>query len=280
MTDEQRTDLEAQVADMRAALRICKRQLVEANRMTAVGELLAGIIHEINTPIGSILSNNQVAARSHELLKRLLDKAEADREAPAPKSAKILDTLLTLNSVDKIACERIVTVVRSLKTLIGGRETQFQRSNLNEVLDNSLKLAYCCEFRRRIQVESNYGELPQVECDPHQLGQVFLNLLVNAGQAIEGEGTVSVRTRLDGEFAVVSISDDGGGIALEHRSKIFSTGFTTKPSGVGTGLGLGISKEIVVDVHGGAIDFETELGKGTTFHVRVPVSRAVEGVNQ
>ena len=151
MTDEERTELEAQVADLRAELRSCKRQLVEANRMTTVGELLAGIIHEINTPIGSILSNNQVASRSHELLKRLLDKAQSDDEVPSPKSAKILDTLVTLASVDKIACERIVAVVRSLKTLIGGRETEFQRSNLNEVLDNSLKLAYCCEFRGRIR---------------------------------------------------------------------------------------------------------------------------------
>jgi two-component system NtrC family sensor kinase len=105
------------------------------------------------------------------------------------------------------------------------------------------------------------------------LDQVFLNLLVNAGQAIEGEGRVGVRTRLDGSEVCVSISDTGKGIAPEQQQKIFTQGFTTKPVGVGTGLGLAISREIVVEKHGGRIDFESEPGVGTTFHIHIPLEQ-------
>lgn len=244
--------------------------------MISVGQLLTGIIHEINTPIGSILSNNHVGTRSLELLKELLEKARRDNTAPPPRAARILDTLHSLASVDKIACERIIAVIRGLKTFVGGHEPEFAKADLNEIVDNTLKLARC-EFRRRIQVETNYGEIPAVECDAHQLGQVFLNLLVNAGHAIEGEGQVVVRTRAEGDFIHISIADNGRGIAPEHRSKIFSSGFTTKPAGIGTGLGLAISREIVVDGHGGSIDFETEVGQGTTFHIRIPIARPVPG---
>jgi signal transduction histidine kinase len=273
VTDEERTELEARLAEVCSELDACKRQLIEASPMVLVGELFAGIVHEINTPIGSILSNNQVSARSLEMLKQLLEKAQADEAPPAPKAAKILDTLLSLAAVDKIACERVVAIVRGLKSFVGGKGLEFQQADLNEVLDNTLKLARC-EFRHRIQVETDYGQIPKVECDPHQLGQVFLNLLVNAGQAIEGEGKVAVRTRLDGDSVVVSISDNGSGIPPEHHSEVFSSGFTTKPAGIGTGLGLAISRDIVVEAHGGMIDFESEPGKGTTFHIRIPVSRA------
>ncbi len=272
MTDENRTSAEAEVTRLRAELEACRAQLVHAHRLAAVGELLASIVHEINTPIGSILSNNEVSARSLEKLKGLLDRATAENAAPPPNAARILETLEKLTAVDKIACERIVSVVRGLKTFLGGKGSRFVKADVNEILRNTLKLAEC-EFRRRIQVETDFGAIPEIECEPNQLGQVFLNLLVNAGHAIEGEGKVTIRTRREGDSILVSISDNGSGIPPEHRAEIFSSGFTTKPAGIGTGFGLSISREIIVDGHGGTIDFETETGKGTTFHVRIPVSR-------
>ena len=272
MTTSERAELEARIASLSAELENCKQHLLDVHHMTSLGQLLAGIVHEINTPIGSILSNNEVSVRSLKILGELLEKSAAENAPPPAKAAKILQTLMSLAAVDKIACERIIAVVRSLKTFLGGRDAEFLKADLNEILENTLKLAQC-EFRRRIQVETDYGEIPQVQCDPHQLGQVFLNMLVNAGQAIEGEGKVAVRTRLEGDSVLVSIADSGSGILPENRDKIFSSGFTTKPAGVGTGLGLSISKEIVVDIHGGAVSFESEPGKGTTFHVRIPVSR-------
>jgi signal transduction histidine kinase len=273
MTDKERADLEAEVSSLRAELDACKSQLLDAHQMSVVGQLLASIVHEINTPIGSVLSNNEVGARSLDMLQKLVADAQAENRPPAPKATKILSTLVTLASVDKIACERIISVVRGLKTFIGGHGTEFVKASVNEILDNALKLAHC-EYRRRVQVETDFGEIPEIECEPHQLGQVFLNLLVNAGHAIDGEGTVTVRSAVEGDSIHVSIADNGSGIPPEHRDKIFSTGFTTKAAGVGTGLGLAISRDIIVDRHGGTIDFESEVGKGTTFHIRIPMAAA------
>ena len=272
--DEERAELEARVAGLHRELESTRQQLIDSHKLMCVGELLAGIVHEINTPIGSILSNNDVTSRSLETLARLLAEAPGDGGPPSPKVLQILDTLQKLAAVDKIACERIAAVVRGLKTLTGGRTTEYRKTDVNEVLDNTIKLAHC-EFRQRIRVETDYGALPEADCEPHQLGQVFLNLLVNAGHAITDEGTVSVKTELvDGDWIHIAVSDTGAGIAPEHRDKIFTSGFTTKAPGVGTGLGLAISKTIIEQTHGGAIEFESEPGRGTTFHIRIPVRRA------
>ncbi len=246
------------------------RQVSELYRMAAVGRLTASVIHEINTPIGSIRSNNEVLVRSLETLVRLLREAIEKGTPPTQKAIEILETLSSLGSVDKIACERISAVIRGLKTFVRVNEDQIRKTDLNALLKDTLKLAGC-EYRRRIQLVEEYGELPEVECFPHLLNQVFLNLLVNAGQAIEGEGTVTVRTRTEDGWAQVSISDTGKGILPEHRDRIFKAGFTTKPVGEGTGLGLAITREIVVDTHRGSITFDSEAGVGTTFHVRIPI---------
>jgi two-component system NtrC family sensor kinase len=265
MTDKVQAELEAELASSR-------RQLVEAHRMASLGRLLAGVVHEINTPVGSILSNNEVLTRSLEMLEKLVESSLTAGSPPPDKAMKILETLRSLALVDRIACERISSVVRGLKTFGRSDAVEFRKADLNEILDNTLKLAQC-EFRRRITVETSYGELPEVECDAHLLSQVFLNLLVNAGQAIEGEGVVKIETGSENGLAHVSISDTGCGIPYEKQASIFTAGFTTKPLGVGTGLGLSISRRIVVEIHGGTIDFESEPGKGTTFHLRIPLSR-------
>ncbi len=270
MSEQERAALEAEIKRLRSELDFYKKQVIESHQMIAVGQLLAGIIHEINTPIGAILTNNAVVSRSLAILKEITDKAQAEQAPPPPRTSKLLSTLIKLASVDKLACERIEAVVRSLKTFVGGHSTECCKSNINEIVDNTLKLAHC-EFRKRVAVTTDYGDIPEIECDPHQLGQVFLNLLVNAGQAIEGSGEVRVMTEQDGDYAHVSISDTGSGIPEEHRDRIFKSGFTTKAAGIGTGLGLAISHDIVVNRHKGAINFESEVGKGTTFHVRIPV---------
>ena len=262
--------LESQIKVLEEKLATAKQQLIDAHHMISVGMLLAGIVHEINTPIGSIVSNNEVSVRSLVMLKEMVQQAQSTGSALPPKASKILETLLSLAAVDKIACERIMSVIRSLKTFIGGKSHEFRKANVNEILDNSLKLARC-EFRHRIQVETELGELKEIECDAQQLGQVFLNLLVNAGQSISGEGKVTVRSSMDNDSILISIADTGSGIAPENRARIFGPGFTTKPAGVGTGLGLSLSKEIIVDTHGGSIDVDSEVGKGTTFNVRIPV---------
>ena len=260
--------------ELRAELASLTAQLAEEHKMASIGRLVASIVHEINSPIGSILSNNQVFMRSLEKLRQLLSDPQG---APPEKAKAMVETCLSLAAVDKIACERIVDVGRGLKTFARADESELRKVDLNEQLENTLKLTHG-EFRRRITVEKDFGEIPSVECHANMLNQVFLNILVNAGQAIEGHGKIGVRTRREGDCVHVAISDTGHGIKPEDRAKIFAGGFTTKPVGVGTGLGLALSKKIVEETHRGSLDFESEPGKGTTFHIRIPIEQTGKAV--
>ena len=239
----------------------------ELHQFAAIGRLLAGIVHEINTPIGSIFSNTEVILRSLEVLGPLL--AENTPES-AEKARRIVASCQSLVSVDRIACERIRSVIRGLKSISRVDSGEPRRVDLNGQIRDTLKLTEA-EFRRRVTVETDFGELPEVECYPQMLNQVFLNLLVNAGQAIDGEGKITVRTRADHGFAHISIADTGRGMTPEQRARAFQAGFTTKPFGEGCGMGLSIAREIVEERHGGAIFFESEPGVGTTVHIRIPL---------
>ena len=258
-----------ELASLRAKAERLAAQLAEEHKMAELGRLLAGIVHEINSPIGAILSNNQVIIRSLEMLKNAL--ASGDRAA-LEKASRQVETCLSLAAIDKIACERISEVVRGLKTFVRVDAAEMRKADLNEQIDNTLKLTQG-EFRGRIAVETDFDELPPVECHASMLSQVFLNILVNAGQAMDGPGKITVRTRAEGDGVHISVTDTGRGIKPEDRSKIFAGGFTTKAVGVGTGLGLSLSKRIVEETHGGSIDFESEVGVGTTFHIRIPVEQ-------
>jgi len=239
--------------------------------MASLGRLSAGIVHEINTPIGSILSNNETIRRSLDSVRKLLATAADQNQPPPPRTLLVLETLASLTDIDKIACERILAIIRGLKTFARVNESDIRKANIHEILLNTIKLTNYV-FRSRVQVETEFdADLPQVECYPGLLNQVFLNLVVNASQAIPEEGTITIRTALEGESVHIAVTDTGTGIPEEARSRIFSAGFTTKPIGEGTGLGLAITREIVEDTHGGKISFETETGKGTTFHVWIPV---------
>jgi len=259
-----------EAVDLDAELETANRKLAEAYRMASLGRLIAGIAHEISTPVGSILSNNAVLRRSLDRLREALADTSGAGAARLSEALEVLETLRSLAAVDKIACERISAVVVGLKTFARVEEKEFSKVSLNDLLRSTLVLTHA-EYRSRIALETDFGDLPEVECYPQALSQVFLTLLVNAAQSIDGRGTVKVQTRREGEAVRISISDTGSGIRPEDRPRMLQPGFTTKPVGVGTGLGLSISREIVVDRHGGSIDFESELGVGTTFHIRIPV---------
>ncbi len=266
---------ENELERLRAKVEALERQLIEEHSMASIGRMLAGVVHEINTPIGSIFSNNEVARRSLEMLSALLEEPQ---KAGLEKARKILETLRSLAGVDKIACERIASVIRGLKTFARVDASECRKVDLNENLRSTLKLMQA-EFRcgRQIIVETDFGELPEVECYPHMLNQVFLNLLVNAAQAIEGQGRIAVRTRQEGSTVHITVADTGRGIPPEVQRRIFLGGFTTKPVGVGTGLGLPISRQIV-EKHGGTLEFESQPGVGTTFYIRIPIRHICRGV--
>jgi len=259
-------------ATLQEELDAANRKLAEAHRLASLGRLSAGIVHEIKTPIGSIFSNNDVVIRSVERIRALLVAAQAEGAPPPQKAIDMLDVVAGLGEVDKIACERISGIIRSLKTFARVNESELLRSDINDMLVNTIKLASTV-FRDRIKIETEFGGIPLVECYPGLLNQVFLNLIVNAAQSIEGEGLIVVGTRNEGNSVEIWVRDNGRGIPEEIRPKIFAAGFTTKPFGEGTGLGLSISREIVEDTHGGRISFASELGKGTIFSVRIPIEQ-------
>lgn len=258
--------------ELREELETANRKLADAHKMASLGRLAAGIVHEINTPIGSILSNNETTRRSLDALKVVLLDSQRSGSTPPPKAIKLLDSIESLAAIDKIACERIYSVIRSLKTFARVNESDLRKADIHELIQNMVKLSGCA-YRRRIKVDLDLGDIPEIECYPGLLNQVFLNLVVNASQAIEGDGTITIRTRGEGDRVHVSISDTGHGIPSEARHKIFKAGYTTKPMGEGTGLGLSITREIVEDTHGGEIKFDSEVGKGTTFHVWLPIKQ-------
>lgn len=260
-----------EVARLRTELEEANRKLAESYKLASLGRLIAGIAHEMNTPIGSIRSNNAVVLRSLEALEQVLAGCLGTAAPEMAKVREILEVLHSLATVDKIACERISSVIPGLKAFARVEEADLRKVDLNEMLRSTVVLVHS-GFRPRVSVETDFGDLPQVECYPQSLYQVFLNVLINAGQAIDGEGKVTVRTRLEGDRVHIAISDTGRGIPPEHAPHIFRRGFTTKPVGVGTGLGLAMSKQIV-ERHGGAIDFESQPGVGTTFHIRIPLSQ-------
>jgi signal transduction histidine kinase len=245
----------------------------ELHQLAAVGRLLAGVVHEINTPLGSIFSNTEVIQRSLEMLEPLL--AEGNAES-LDKARRILETCQSLAAVDRIACERIRSVIRGLKTFSRTDAGEPVRVDVNRLLLDTLKLTRT-EFGKRIKVETELRDLPEPEGYPQMLGQVFLNLLVNAAQAIEGEGRIRVATALEGEAIRVTIADTGRGMTAEQQARAFQAGFTTKAVGEGTGMGLAISREIVEEKHGGTIAMESEPGRGTKFHIRIPMRKRSRG---
>jgi signal transduction histidine kinase len=268
MTSKRKPD-EPELEAVRQKLAKTEAALVQSEKMASLGNLVAGVAHEINTPVGSIHSNSDLMARALEKLRKILDDAP-DLPADEEKELeRILGALENISQVNQTACQRIVAMVRSLKSFARLEEPECRESDIHEQIDSALTLVHH-ELKNRIDVERDYGELPPVQCFPNHLNQVFMNLLVNASQAIEGKGRIRITTRAEGDRVRIAFEDSGTGIPPENIDKIFDPGFTTKNVGDGTGLGLSISKKIV-DAHHGAIEVESGPGKGTTFTITLPV---------
>ena len=245
--------------------------LVQSEKMASLGQLVAGIAHEINTPIGSINSNNDILIRSVSKMREFFNCEQCPVDVREnPDVVKLMRVLEEINHNNRIACDRIINIIRSLKNFARLDEAERRRVNIHEGLDSSLILVHH-QLKNRIEIVKDYGDLPEIECFPNQLNQVFMNLLVNAAQAIPRRGTLTIKTLQLGNEVQVKISDTGVGIPRENMRKIFDPGFTTKGIGVGTGLGLSICYKIIQD-HRGRIAVESEVGRGTTFTITLPVS--------
>lgn len=249
-------------------LRDTQAALVQSEKMASLGNLVAGVAHEINTPVGTLNSNSDVLVLAIEKLKHLLGKAPDDSRADLDIE-RTINTLEEIGRVNKTACERIVRIVRSLRNFARLDEAERKQVDIHEGLESTLTLVHH-EIKNRIEIVRDYGKLSPIECFPNQLNQVFMNILVNAAHAIPDKGTITITTRDLGDRVSVSFRDTGVGIEPEHLSKIFDPGFTTKGVGVGSGLGLAICYKIAKE-HGGRIDVESTAGKGTTFTLTLPV---------
>lgn len=256
------------VSELERELRQAQAELVSAARLATLGSLIAGIAHELNTPLGALHSNHDVLRRALNRLQDILADEKVDEEELA-EVRRVVRALTDVMTVNDMAVGRMVQLVTSLRNFGRPDRSAVDVVDLHEGIDSTLAILNH-QFKDRITVVRDYGELPRVECYANQLNQVWMNLLVNAGQAIQGTGQIVVRTRVEGDRARVQITDSGSGISAAHVARIFEPGFTTKDGRIGMGLGLLIVQQIV-ERHGGSIRAASEPGVGATFTVDLPL---------
>lgn len=275
-------------------LKASQTQLIQSEKMASLGQMVAGVTHEINTPLGYVRSNNDIVAESLSEMEALLHAyretlallnspdADLDEAARAMQELEALQAevdpetlageLRQLLGDSRHGLGQISELVGDLKDFSRLDRSRSESVDLNAGLDSALKICRNM-LKDRIQVVRHYGDLPAVECAPSQINQVFLNLISNAAQAIDGEGRITLHTRHERDRVVVRIRDTGCGMDAETRERIFDPFYTTKPVGEGTGLGLAICYRIVSE-HGGRIVVASAPGKGTEFAVVLPVRQS------
>jgi two-component system NtrC family sensor kinase len=278
----------AELTELNAKLSTAQQQLLQSEKLASIGQLAAGVAHEINNPIGYIFSNfNTLETYIENLLAMLkyYEDAEADITQPdvvvklhAMRESIELNYLKedipVLMRESKEGIVRVRKIVQDLKDfsrIDGGQDWQW--ANLNQGIESTLNVVNN-EVRYKADIVREYGAIPDIECLPSQINQVILNMMVNAAHSIGTErGTITIRTGTGDAMVWIEISDTGAGIPKEIQSRIFDPFFTTKPVGKGTGLGLSLSYGIV-QKHQGRIEVESEVGKGTCFRITLPIQRA------
>ena len=225
-------------------------KLINSEKMASLGQLIAGVAHEINTPVASIKSNNEIMKKMIKLIRE--DETQA--------------LFKEINEIDSEAISRINRLVVSLRKFVRLDEAELQEADINKEIDLTLDLIRH-ETKNRIEIVKNYSNLPPIKCYPNMLNQVFMNILMNAIHAIKDKGKITIDTSYKNENLSVKIKDTGCGI--KEPDKIFFAGYTTKGVGVGTGLGLAISQKII-EKHNGKISVKTKLNEGSEFDITIP----------
>jgi signal transduction histidine kinase len=253
-------------------LRQAQSRLVQSEKMASLGNLAAGVAHEINTPIGAVNSAADTSKRAIGRVIQSIEKSRSLEELNADQ--KFRDSLKFIkgnNDVITLASERIVKIVKSLRSFARLDEADFKDADIHEGIDSTLTLLHHTT-KDRIEIVREYANIPKISCHPSQLNQVFMNLLKNAAESIQDKGTIHIKTSVEDNKVIIRISDDGLGIGEENLNRVFDPGFTTKGVGIGTGLGLSISYNIIHD-HLGEIEVESEEGKGSTFSIILPIKQ-------
>ncbi len=274
--------------EMHDTLKSTHDQLLQSEKMASIGQLAAGVAHEINNPMGYIQTNLSAMKGYIEVyarLFRIIDHIKlAVSENDFTEAAKTVEEMNKIEeeidfsfisqdteSLITECCEgisRVKSIITSLRTFSHSDEGEVKLNNIETILDKAIEIAWN-EIKYSAELTKHYSRIPEVPCNAIQIGQVFLNIIVNAGQAILKKGTITVKTYTDSKHAYVEISDTGAGIPEEKFKDIFNPFFTTKSSGKGTGLGLSISYNIIKE-HGGIINVTSEEDRGTTFTITLP----------
>ena len=251
------------VRDLREVVSLRSR-LVTSGRLAAVGQLAAGIAHEINNPIAYIQSGINLLDDHWRAVATASEKSDF-----GPELDQVLREGREMIAESREGLARVAAIVRDVGGFSRDSEPEWTSADVNELLETAIRVANP-QLRQRATVVRDYAELPLVQCVAQELMQVFLNLLLNASQSLASPGEIRISTRCEAETVVVIVSDDGEGMSPETRRQIFTPFFTTKPVGVGTGLGLSISHQIV-EKHAGTIAVESAPGEGTAFRIVLPL---------
>ncbi len=266
-------------------LKTTQSQILQREKMASIGQLAAGVAHEINNPMGFISSNIRTLSKYVNKLGSFItiqsdaikDLDAAETEEAINEQRKKLKLDYVLEDVSQLidesldGAERVKNIVQNLKSFSRVDESENKMSDINECIETTLNMVWN-ELKYKATISKEYGDIPEIRCNPQQLNQVFVNLLINAGHAIEDQGEIRVKTWNGDGTIHISIGDTGCGIPADKIDRIFEPFFTTKDVGKGTGLGLSITYDIVKN-HDGDISVESEPGKGTTFTVQLPLER-------
>ncbi len=263
-----------------------QEQLVQSEKMASLGIMSAGVAHEINNPLAFVFSNVNSLSHAvdqfkifHELIEKLLQSSQSTISDEERKKIDafckesdieyLLEdcTELIQETVDGI--QRVKGIVAGLKDFARADTAERESVDINLCIRNTLKIAIG-QVKSNCKIEENLGDLPEISGFSGKIGQVILNLIVNASQAIDDNGVISIATTLDESDVIITVADTGCGMSKETIDDIFTPFFTTKPIGEGTGLGLSVSHGIVEE-HGGKIRVDSEQGKGTCFTIRLPL---------
>jgi PAS domain S-box-containing protein len=268
-------------------LRKMQGQIIQQEKMASIGQMAAGVAHEINNPMGFITSNLSTLGKYTDRLDQYIatllqslysctshpDMVEIDKLRQKLKVDYIISDIRELVSESLDGAKRVRHIVQDLKSFSRVDQAECCRMNLNEMLETTINIAWN-ELKYIATLERDFGEIPDILCYPQQLNQVFLNLLINAAQAMEKQGNIVVRTWSDNDNVYVSVADTGKGMSEYDQKYIFDPFYTTKEVGKGTGLGLSISVDIIRK-HGGEITVRSEVGAGSIFTVILPVKMKV-----
>ena len=250
-------------------LKDTQTQLVHSEKMASLGMLVAGIAHEINTPMGSVNSMHDTLMRAVDKLKGVISEACEEDSPQHQKVETMINTIDDANRVIRDGTGRVTTIIKRLRSFARLDQAELEEdADIHEGLEDTLTLIHH-EIKHNITVHRHFGKIPRIACRIGQLNQVFVNILINSKQAIKGKGEITITTWEQAGYIIIEFKDTGVGIPPESLEHIFDPGFTTKGVGVGTGLGLSICYQIIQE-HQGEISVESELGKGSTFKVSIP----------